>query len=247
MFWSEVNIIGKIKGKFGYQLDYQHRRQAIPENLPANQDHLAKYPLLQTVRPWINYQLNPAVRFSFAPLAWLSNWRLPNNGESVFFPEFRITPQVILRQPIGRVVMQHRFRYEFRFIGQDQVNGVTDLDDAYSFSDSRKQGRMRYMIKANIPINNKEMQDGTFYTAVFNEAMVNIGKHISNNNLFDQNRTYAGIGYRISKFASVEAGYLKQFAFRFNNATGNNVENNNLIHVFLYFENLGELFNQSDQ
>lgn len=247
MFWSEVNIIGAIKGKFSYQLDYQHRRQAIPENLPGDHQHLAKYPLLQTIRPWVHYQLNPAVRFSFAPLAWLGNWRLPENGKSVFFPEFRITPQVILRQPIGRVIMQHRFRYEFRFIGRDQADGVTDLDDVYSFDESRKRGRMRYMIKANIPVTTKEMEDGTIYTAIFNEAMINTGKNIPNNNLFDQNRTYAGIGYRFSKFITLEAGYLKQLAFRFNNPAGNNVESNNVIHVFLYVENFGELFNRTDQ
>ncbi|KAA5539546.1 DUF2490 domain-containing protein [Adhaeribacter rhizoryzae] len=247
MFWSEVNIIGNIKGKFGYQLDYQHRRQAIPENLPDHHHNPVKHPMLQTIRPWLHYQYNPAVRFSFAPLAWLGHWRLPEDGESVFFPEFRITPQITLRQPIGRVIIQHRFRYEFRFIGRDHVDGETDLEEAYTFDKSRRRGRMRYMLKAEVPINTPEMADGTFYVAAFNEAMLNTGKNVPSNHLFDQNRTYAGVGYRFSKFVRVEAGYLKHLAFRLNNATANNVDNNNLIHAFLYFENFSELFSRKEK
>ncbi len=51
MFWSEVNIVGPIKGNFSYNIDYQQYEQAIPENLPGNHQNLARYHLLQTVRP----------------------------------------------------------------------------------------------------------------------------------------------------------------------------------------------------
>ena len=32
-FWTEVNIGGKIKGKFSYQLDYQFRRQGESDKI----------------------------------------------------------------------------------------------------------------------------------------------------------------------------------------------------------------------
>lgn len=102
--------------------------------------------------------------------------------------EHRIFQQFITRQSIGRVKALHRYRFEQRWI-----------ERAFSL-------RFRYFLSLNIPLNNKDMVDKTFYLSTYNEIFIN-----SKDNIFDRNRLYGGLGYRLSKTLRFEAGYMNQF------------------------------------
>jgi hypothetical protein len=108
-----------------------------------------------------------------------------DNKES--FPEHRIFQQFITRQNAWRVKLQHRYRFEQRF-----------------FEDDFKL-RFRYFLSLNIPINKKEMEDHTWYGSVYNEIFIN-----TENELFDRNRLYGGLGYKISPKLRFELAYMTQ-------------------------------------
>lgn len=102
--------------------------------------------------------------------------------------ESRVYQQFITRQRFSRVSIQHRYRFEQRFIGDDF------------------RLRFRYFLSLNIALNNKEMVDNTIYLSLYNEIFLN-----TVNNIFDRDRLYGGIGYRMNKTVKFELGYMNQF------------------------------------
>jgi hypothetical protein len=109
-----------------------------------------------------------------------------DNKETVH--ENRIFEQFITRQNIKIVAIQHRFRFEQRFIESDFTM------------------RFRYFLSLNIPLNNKEIIDNTVYLSAYNEIFLN-----TTNTIFDRDRLYGGVGYRFSKTVRLEIGYMNQF------------------------------------
>lgn len=102
--------------------------------------------------------------------------------------EHRIYQQFITRQQINRVGIQHRYRFEQRFV-----------EDDFKL-------RFRYFLGFNIPLNNAEIVDKTLYLSTYNEIFLN-----TKNNVFDRNRLYSGLGYRLNPSLKFEIGYMNQF------------------------------------
>ena len=114
---------------------------------------------------------------------------IDNTDEKVTVNEHRIFQQFITRQSFSRVKLQHRYRFEQRWI-----------DDA----DFRL--RFRYFLSLNIAINNSDIVDKTLYGSIYNEIFIN-----DDQAFFDRNRLYFGIGYKLNKTAKFEFGYMNQF------------------------------------
>ncbi|MEM9327765.1 MAG: DUF2490 domain-containing protein [Bacteroidota bacterium] len=108
--------------------------------------------------------------------------------EKVGVDEHRIFQQFITRQSFGRFSLQHRYRFEQRWIEED-----------YRF-------RFRYFLALNVALNSAEMADGTWYLSGYNEVFIN-----GDGEIFDRNRLYGGLGYRLSSTLRFEVGYMNQF------------------------------------
>jgi hypothetical protein len=254
--WTDLNISGKIAGKFTWQIENQHRRQDMQGDYNDATTTGNPYNNLNqhVFRPYIHYQPNPNIRVSLMPLGWIGSYRFgygtattPSVGKPLFFfSELRIAPQVVLTQNIGRVRIDNRLRYEFRWIGQNQ--SLDDHAGLYGgdFSTTTFRERFRYQFKMTVPLNHAKMDDKTFYAQAYDEIFVNMGEKVGNTNLFDQNRVLIGVGYKFNKFVSVEAGYMQQSVFRFNNPTKDNVDNNNIIQLNLAVSNFEQLFKKAE-
>ena len=243
MFWSEIVLTGKIAGKFSYQLDYQYRRSADPSNIQGDQDNLFKNAFQQVLRPWIHYQAMDALRVSISPIGFWGTWAETANSLYIV-PENRITLQATLNQKLNRVTITHRYRYEFRFIGNRMdANNTWNIyhNQEFGGSDTEK-GRMRYFIRALLPLNHASLTPKTFYIDTYNEIFLNVGSQVANTNLLDQNRFFAGLGYRFPHDIRVEAGYLSQTVLRFNNAQHNNVDQNDILQVLVFFDDFNKFF-----
>lgn len=108
--------------------------------------------------------------------------------EKIAVNEHRVYQQFITKQAIGRVAVQHRYRFEQRFIAEDF------------------KVRFRYFLSVNVPLNNKAMLDKTVYLSAYNEIFLNAKQTI-----FDRNRLYGGIGYKLNNVCRFELGYMNQF------------------------------------
>jgi hypothetical protein len=68
---------------------------------------------------------------------------------------------------------------------------------------------MRYLVRATVPLRGRTVAVGTPYLSVYDEAMVNWGRNVGRN-VFDQNRAYGALGWRLTPGTRVEVGYLQQ-------------------------------------
>lgn len=100
--------------------------------------------------------------------------------------EHRIFQQFTSKQNVGRVKLNHRYRFEQRFVEDDF------------------KMRFRYFLGLNIPFGNKDTYK--CYLSSYNEIFLNTESAV-----FDRNRLYGGIGYKLNKSIRLEAGYMNQF------------------------------------
>jgi Protein of unknown function (DUF2490) len=112
-------------------------------------------------------------------------------------PEHRLYQQVQLRDTKSRVQMQHRYRLEQRWVQLQPRQTFTYLN------------RMRYQLRLAVPLIGKELTEGIPFLVGSNEVFLGFGRH-ENQRLIQQNRAYLGLGYQITKAASIELGYLNQ-------------------------------------
>ena len=109
------------------------------------------------------------------------------SNEKVRTLENRVYQQFITKQKFNRVNLQHRYRFEQRFLADDF------------------KLRLRYFLAINIPLNNPNMVDKTMYVSAYNEIFIN-----TESTLFDRNRIYGGLGYKTSSLLRFEMGYMNQ-------------------------------------
>ena len=105
-----------------------------------------------------------------------------NSDEKITVEEHRIFQQFITKQNIGNLSLQHRYRFEQRFVESDFKT------------------RFRYFLGINIPF-----KDSKYYVSSYNEIFLN-----GASNVFDRNRVYGGLGYKISTGIKLEVGYMNQ-------------------------------------
>lgn len=105
-----------------------------------------------------------------------------NANDQTTVEEHRIFQQLITKQNIGKVSLQHRYRFEQRFIESDF------------------RTRFRYFLSMNVPFGSSK-----YYLSAYNEIFLN-----GDGNVFDRNRIYGGLGYKLSKGIKLELGYMSQ-------------------------------------
>ncbi len=114
----------------------------------------------------------------------LSKNYIDETDDKISVNEHRIFQQFTASQFIGSVKLNHRYRFEQRFVEDDF------------------KMRFRYFLGLNVPIS----QNSNYYLSAYNEIFLN-----TKTSIFDRNRLYGGIGYQLNKSIKLEAGYMNQF------------------------------------
>ncbi|QKZ13047.1 DUF2490 domain-containing protein [Spirosoma sp. KUDC1026] len=238
VFWSEINAVYKLPGKWSLQIDHQYRRQADDNN--GRDLNAFRHPLLQVFRPWVSYQLSKPVRLSLSPIGLWWNWGRTNEYQPITFTqEVRIIPQLQITKPAGDGELIQRFRTEFRW------PSLTDtLANAYIFlADGESQRvladrfnlRLRAMLRWINPIFKRNTDDKRWYSHLSVEPMLVVADAGA---FFDQNRTYLALGRQLAPNLRLELGYLNQFTIQMSESEALRLHRfNHALHVFVYFEN----------
>lgn len=111
-----------------------------------------------------------------------------DSDDKVKIDEHRIYQQFITRQNLGKLKVQHRYRFEQRWVEGDF------------------RARFRYFLALNYLLKQADMVDGAIYLSAYNEIFLN-----TKDNVFDRNRLYGGMGYKLNKNFRFEVGYMNQF------------------------------------
>lgn len=194
LFWSHQQ---KINEKWQLSSDIQIR----------SSDKL-NYVNTLLIRPGIGYNINNNQTITIG-YTYFGTWE-KENDIFIYENENRIFEQFQIESKLHRIELTNRIRYEQRFIREQEDRFFAQ--------------RIRYNIQAVFPlIANSEFTKG-MYTSVQNELFLNIqGKSKLNNDVFDQNRSYVGLGYRFSKKLDIEADYMFRYIVEEDTNGRNNV------------------------
>lgn len=199
---SDHNTIGwygyfgtfKLSQKWGIHTEYQLRRT-----------HFITKPQQGLLRVGVNYDPVSTIQLRIG-YAWAETFpygEFAINGMGKDFTEHRLFQMVTLLDKISIIDISHRFMLEQRWIGR-YTNATLSNEDEYPFVN-----RLRYMVRLQVPLKGSSVGNHTPYLAVYDEVFIGFGKNV-NQNVFDQNRLGALLGYRFNATVRIEAGYISQ-------------------------------------
>jgi hypothetical protein len=138
-----------------------------------------------------NYHINNNYSASLG-YAYVPNFAFDKeNVKGVQVSENRMWQQFLMKNNLGRVNFEHRYRLEQRWL--QTTNGDKYLN------------RIRYLIRATVPLNKKTVEKHTVFLTFYDELFI----HFSNTP-FDRNRLYGAIGYQVLPNLNIQLGYLAQ-------------------------------------
>jgi len=141
------------------------------------------------LRTGVGYNLTPGNNNFLLGYGFIHSENYINPDDKVSVDEHRIFQQFITKQVIGKFKVQHRYRFEQRFVADDF------------------KLRYRYFLAVNYPLTTPlEETSQEWYLSAYNEIFLN-----SKDNIFDRNRLYGGLGFRANKTLRMELGYMNQF------------------------------------
>ena len=180
---SQENGIGNWLIYFGNKdlnstLNWHHEIQHRNYNLSGELEQLL-------IRTGLGYDVNKNNNILLGYGFIDSRNRVIETNEISKVNEHRIYQQFISKQAIGKLKIQHRYRFEQRFI-----------EDDFKL-------RYRYFLSLKIPL---QKTNKKYYISAYNELFVNA----TGENTFDRNRIYGGLGYALNSNIKLELGYMNQ-------------------------------------
>jgi len=145
----------------------------------------------------VNYKLHKAVRLTLGAGSYQTykaggNFVFPKNND-----EFRLWPQLSMTQSIGQLKVEQRYRSEFRWTSAGFRN------------------RFRYRLGVSYPFGKENNGYKPFQLNLSNEVFFT-----DTQPYFERNRLQFTGSYFLSKEASVQLGFLRQFDYKINDETG---------------------------
>lgn len=142
------------------------------------------------LRTGINYHINPNAIATFGYGHITTDGTFEDFDNEVDAIEHRIFEQFILKNTVGSLKFEHRYRLEQRFIHRGDKGDIN-----YSKSNEH---RARYRLQVTLPLTD------IFFLNFYDEIFLNL-----QGNVYGQNRLYAALGINVTDNLSVQAGYLK--------------------------------------
>jgi Protein of unknown function (DUF2490) len=145
----------------------------------------------------VNYRVDKKVALTLAAGSYQTyreggDFVLPKNNN-----EFRIWPQVVLFQSLGKLKIEQRYRAEFRFTSNGYRN------------------RFRYRLGAAYPFGKERNGYKPFQVSASNELFFT-----DKEPYFERNRLLLALSCKPSRATTVQIGYLHQFDYKINDETG---------------------------
>jgi hypothetical protein len=107
------------------------------------------------IRAFFNYNITNNLQVGFSQ-EYHDSWSFSEmSNDKINTKEYRTALQGMLFQKLYRIALQHRYRYEFRFL------------------DESGNQRTRYRLQLGIPISSDMITKGVWFTTLRNEFMLN--------------------------------------------------------------------------
>jgi hypothetical protein len=184
--WNILNLKFNVDEKLSFFGEGQLRSLKFYSNF-----HYYEY------KGGINYKVHKNAELSLGAGSYQTykeggDFVLPKNNN-----EFRLWPQVILSQSIGKLKIEQRYRAEFRFTSNGYRN------------------RFRYRIGVSYPFGKERNEYKPYKVSASNELFFT-----DKEPYFERNRVLLAFNYKPSKATTIQIGYLHQFDYKINDETG---------------------------
>jgi hypothetical protein len=198
--WNIVTGVVNPDNKFSYWFEMQTRSQ-----------YLTKDFYYYELKGGLCYNVSDKAQFMLG-IGDYKTFTYPGNYKSpVATSEFRMWEQLVLRNQVDRVKIEHRYRVEQRWLYGNYRN------------------RFRYRINPIVPLNHTRVIPKTVYLTAFDEVFFT-----DKGPYFERNRFLVGAGYQFSPVFALQAGFIRQFDYNTTNGgVGKNFIQTNL---FLYLD-----------
>jgi hypothetical protein len=145
----------------------------------------------------INYKIHKNVKITLGAGSYQTykeggDFVLPKNND-----EFRLWPQLVLFQSIGKLKIEQRYRAEFRFTSNGYRN------------------RFRYRLGVSYPFGKERNEYKPFQISASNEIFFT-----DKEPYFERNRMLVAFNFKPSKATTIQVGYIHQFDYKINDETG---------------------------
>lgn len=201
--WFVYTGTFKVKPRLAIHTEYQWRRDNAVTNWQQG-----------LFRTGINYSLHKDVNI-IVGYAHAQTFSYGDYPAAFAFPEHRIFEQAIIKNPVGKVNLSHRFTFEQRFVGKVTMPAGRKTTN-YSY-----MNRVRYRFRAEVPVYKNNLS-----FILQDEVFVGWGKNVGAN-VFDQNRINLLLGYKLNDMVKLEAGYINQALQQASRVNNNPVFQNN--------------------
>ncbi|MBC8155521.1 MAG: DUF2490 domain-containing protein [Bacteroidetes bacterium] len=132
----------------------------------------------------------------------------PQADQGIPYPEHRIYQDISLGETYGRLALSQRFRLEQRWLAELAEQDTPEYR-AGQIAGWTFQNRVRYQIAGEIALTGTTIGDGEFYLNFFDELFIGFGRNVGEN-IYNQNRLSAGLGYQFADGLQVELNALSQ-------------------------------------
>jgi len=149
------------------------------------------------IRPYVSWSRNLKVQYSVG-YTYINNYPYSKYPLQATKPEHNIWEQLMLRNTIGKLTLDHRYRMEHRFESTYDIS-----EEVFDFEETSFSNRFRYRISLKRPIAK------TYFINLFNELWIQSNKGLMDLT-FDRNWIYIAIGKNISKSTSLQLAYFHQ-------------------------------------
>ena len=196
--WNTLNINVKIHKKWSIFAEGQVRSLLFYNNF-----HYYEVKGGGVFKLTKNFSLTSGIG-SYNTYGENGNFQIPMQNK-----EIRTWLQINIKQPIGRVLFENRYRMEQRFTSNGYRN------------------RYRIRVGATIPINEPVIKPKTIYAIGWNELFFT-----NNEPFFERNRSFMGVGYELNESLAMQIGYIYQFDYKINDETGRDFFNLSFLYNF---------------
>lgn len=199
---GNVNTWGLLLNRF-----YLSEKFTITNELHERTGDLFQDQATFIFRPSIDYSLNSnielSVGYSFVRSSPYTPYALPLARN-----EHNIWEQAMVKQKVGKVNIQHRFRFEHRFI--DHIDAPTTPGGEFTLNGSDYANRFRYRFILSFDLAQFKNGEQALFFNGFDELWINQSDNMMPA-AFARNWIYTGLGYRFNPDFNIQLAHVHQY------------------------------------
>lgn len=194
--WNSLTILKNFSKKWSVNTEFHFRRTSFFSDWEQF-----------IIRPSIHYKFEKDLDIAFG-YSYIQNYSYSKFSIPVDAIEKNIFQQLILKHKFINFILNHRLRFEERYID----NIIQNENQTFLISGTKYRNRFRYKFQVSLPVINIEKEKSLSFV-VYDEAFLDFGNSLSLEKL-DQNWMFIGFVIQPNNHVNIRTGYQDVYVKR---------------------------------